>query len=200
MDGDARRDGDGQDLGEAKRTDHAADGANTVDGALELALRCRIDAAGHQGLHGWASNAPEAEEGNGTEEHPAAWCESEAEETEHAKGESGEDTTAFAETADERADEDSGNDAGADADDGEGQADVAFGPSVAILRVEHEDGGEGLLGEVEERHDAGEAEELRMRAEECEGAERVGHVPGGFGAAFLRKGFGKHEKTIGGIG
>jgi len=166
VDGDARRDGDGQDLGEEEGADHAADGANTVDGSLELALRCGIDAAGHQGLHGWASDAPEAEERDGAEEHPAARSEGEAEETEHAKGESGEDTTALAEAADEGTDEDSRDDAGADADDGEGQADVALDPKVAILRVENEDGREGLLGEVEERHHAGEAEELRMRAEE----------------------------------
>ncbi len=94
----------------------------------------------------------------------AARSEGEAEETEHAKGESGEDTTAFAETADEGTNEDSGNDAGADANYGESEADVTFGPSVAILRVEDEDGGKRLLRKIEERHNSSEAEELGMRA------------------------------------
>src|SRR5713226_5575157 len=39
-----------------------------------------------------------------------------------------------------------------------------------------------------------------MRAEEGQGAERIGHVPGGLGAALLRKRFGKNEETVGGVG
>jgi len=47
VDGDARGDGDGEDLGEEEGADHAADGADTVDGALELALRSRVDPTRH---------------------------------------------------------------------------------------------------------------------------------------------------------
>jgi len=57
-----------------------------------------------------------------------------------------------------------------------------------------------LLGEIEESHYGGEAEELGMRAEERERAERIGHVPGGFGAALGRKRFGKNEETVHGVG
>src|SRR6202030_792938 len=117
-----------------------------------------------------------------------------------AEGKAGEDAAAFTETADERADEHAGNDAGADANYREGQTDVACGPRVAILRVDDEDGGQGLLREIEEGHHAGETEELRMRTEERQRAERIGHVPRGFGAPLLRKRFGKNEKTIHGIG
>jgi len=47
MDGNSRRDGDGQDLGEEEWADHTTDGANTVDGPLELALRSWIDPTRH---------------------------------------------------------------------------------------------------------------------------------------------------------
>ena len=47
MDWDARQDGDGEDLGEQEGADHAADGADTIDGSLELALRSRVDPARH---------------------------------------------------------------------------------------------------------------------------------------------------------
>src|SRR6266404_1817390 len=39
-----------------------------------------------------------------------------------------------------------------------------------------------------------------MRAKQGERAERIGHVPCGFGAALLRKRFGKHEETVRGVG
>ena len=42
-----RGDGDGQDLGEEEGADHAADGADTVDGSLQLALRSRVDPTRH---------------------------------------------------------------------------------------------------------------------------------------------------------
>jgi len=44
VDGGARGDGDSEDLSEEEGADHAADGADTVDGALELALRSWVDA------------------------------------------------------------------------------------------------------------------------------------------------------------
>src|SRR5260370_24049511 len=136
-------------------------------------------------MHGRAGDAPEAEKGNGAEKHPAARGEGETQEANGAEGQAGCNAAAFAEAADERTDEDAGNDAGADANDGQGKADVAAVPSVTILRVEDEYGWERLLSEIEKSHHRGEAEELRMRAEEGEGAERVGHVPGGFGAALF---------------
>src|SRR6266404_3383098 len=165
-----RGDGDGQDLGEEEGADHSADGADTVDCSLQLALRCGIDAAGHQGLHGGAGDAPESEEGNGAEKHPAARGEGETQEAERAEGQAGKNAAAFAEATDEGADENAGDDAGADADDGEGEADVTLGPSVAILRIEDEDGGKRLLRKIEERHNSSEAEELAMGTEEGERA------------------------------
>ncbi len=92
VDGDARGDGDGEDLGEEEGADHAADGADTVDGALELALRSRVDPTRHQRLHGRAGNTPEAEKRNGAEEHPAARGECKAQEAEHAEGQAGENS------------------------------------------------------------------------------------------------------------
>ncbi len=47
MDRRERGDGDGQDLGEEEGADHAADGADTVDGSLQLALRSRVDPTRH---------------------------------------------------------------------------------------------------------------------------------------------------------
>ncbi len=105
--------------------------------------------------------------------------ERETEKAESAEGQAGKDAAAFAETTDERADEKSGDDAGAYAYDGEREADVAFGPCVAILRVEDEDGGERLLGKIEEGHDGGETEQLGVRTQKREGPQRVSHVPGG---------------------
>src|SRR6266478_1199820 len=155
MEGSARGNGEGQDLGEDERAKHAADGTDAVDGALELALRSRIDATRHQRLHGRPGNAPKTEEGDGAEKCPAMRGERETEKAESAEGQARKDAAAFAETTDEGADEESGDDAGADADDGEGEADVALGPGEAILRVKDEDGGERLLGEIEEGHHRG---------------------------------------------
>lgn len=200
MDGDFRQDSDSQNLGEEKWTDHATDRADAIDGALKLALRRRVDPTRHQGLHGGSGDTPEAEEGNGAEEEPAARSEREAQEAESAEGKAGKDAAAFAEAADEGTDEDSGDNAGADTNDGKGETDIAFGPSVAILGIENKDSGEGLLGEVKESHHSGEAEELGVRAEERERAEGVGHVPGGFGAALLGKRFGKNEEAVHCIG
>ena len=193
-------DGDVEDTTEEERADHAADAADAVDGALQLALRGWIYAPGHQGLYRWASDSPQSEEGNSGEKNPAARGEREAQKAEGAKSETGKDAATLAETADEGADEHAGNDTGADADYGEREADVALGPSVTILSVDDKDRGERLLGEVEKCHDTGEAEELGMRAEESERAEGIGHVPGGFGAALFGKGFGKDKETVHGVG
>src|SRR6266404_9797988 len=96
--------GEGQDLGEDERAKHAADGTDAVDGALELALRSRIDATRHQRRHGRPGDAPKTEEGNGAEKCPAMRGERETEEAESAEDQAGQDATAFAEAADEGAD------------------------------------------------------------------------------------------------
>ena len=57
-----------------------------------------------------------------------------------------------------------------------------------------------MLGEVEESHDAREAEELWTRAEQGKGAERIGHVPRGLGAALGWKGLGKDKEAVHCIG
>src|SRR5260370_41144979 len=115
-------------------------------------------------MHGRAGDAPEAEKGNGAEKHPVARGEGETQEAEGAEGQAGYDAAAFAEATDEGADENAGDDAGADADDGEGEADVTFGPRVAILRIEDEDGGKRVLRKIEERNHGGGAEEVGERA------------------------------------
>jgi len=137
--GNSRRDGDGENLGEQERADHSADGADTVDGSLELALRSRVDPARHQRLHGGAGDAPKSEEWDGAEKHPAARRKGKTQEAKRPEGQAGQYAAAFAEATNEGTDKDSGDNASADADHSEGEADIAFCPGVAILGIEDKD-------------------------------------------------------------
>src|SRR5260370_832819 len=96
MERGARRDRQCEDLREKNRAGHAGDGAERVDGSLQLALRGGIDAAGHQRLHGGAREAPQRNERNDGEGRPAAAGKTETRKATGAEKKTGEESAARA--------------------------------------------------------------------------------------------------------
>jgi len=147
------RNGDRKNLREQRGTGHTGDRAEGIDGALEFALRGRIDPPGHQGLNRGSGNAPQGDEGNNRKNGPAAGGEGESGKTEKSEKEAREKAAAFAKPFDDRSDEDAGNQRGADADERQREADIAAAPGVAILGVESPHGRKGIVSEVVESDD-----------------------------------------------
>ncbi len=56
------------------------------------------------------------------------------------------------------------------------------------------------MGEIIESDDDGKSGKFGMRTKKAESSERIGHVPGGFGAALGRERFGKNEESVDGVG
>ena len=165
MEAEASRNRESKNLGEEDGARHSGNGANRVDGSLELALRGRVDVAGHQRLHGGSGYAPQGYERNDGQENPAARGESKTGEAESAEKQATEQAAPFAKMLYRRADEDAGNNGGADPDDSKGEADVALVPGVAIFRVEDIDGLECLVSEIVQSRNDSQAREFSMRAE-----------------------------------
>ena len=104
--------------------------------------------------------------------------------------------SSFTEFGDERFDEQGSVDDGADADGGEGVADGADGPVVAVAGVDDVDIQEGLLRDVAEEKDDGDGDHAGVSAEERDRAYGVGASPGERAAVVFGEGFGQDEETV----
>src|SRR5207253_10634050 len=122
MEAEASRNGESKNLSEEDGASHSGNGAKRVDGSLQLALRGRVDVAGHQRLHGGSGYAPQGYERNDGQENPAARGESKTGETESAEEHATEHAAPFAKRLAERVEEDTGNNGGARRDAGKGAA------------------------------------------------------------------------------
>ncbi len=194
------RDGDRKDLCEERRAGHASDSAKRVDGALKLALRGRVNVAGHQGLHGGSCDSPECDKGNDGQDDPAAGGKGEACKSKKAEYEAAENAAALAKAFHERADENAGNQRGAHAHKRQRVANVAVAPGITVFGVESPHGRKGIVGEVVEGDDDGKSSQLGMRTQKADSSEGIGHVPGGFCAALGRERFGKDKIAVDGVG
>lgn len=103
------RNGDSEDLCEEDRTSHASDGPQGIDRPLKFSLRGRIDAAGHQGLYGWGRDAPQSDERDGGEDHPAMAGNGEARESQKPEKETREEAASLAIAFDDWSDQGAGN-------------------------------------------------------------------------------------------
>jgi len=160
-------------LGEEERTDHAGDSADAVDGALQFAFGKWDRRGATSEIARGAGDAPEARREWHRENIQPRGAKAKLKKPSVPNVRPDRTLRRSPKRRTKGPTSRPEDDAGTDADDGEGQADVAAVPGVAILRVQDEDGGKRLLGEVEESHDAREAEELWMRAEQGKGAERM---------------------------
>jgi len=116
------------------------------------------------------------------------------------EGEPGDQRATLAQARDRRPDQCALHDHGAYTDQCHREADRALVPAVTGHQVEDVDARQAGVGDVHEEVDAGEPQQLRLRAQQRERAERIGAPPREGGAALGRQRFRQHQQSVERIG
>src|SRR4029077_20220659 len=101
----------------------------------------------------------------------------------------------FAEPGDDSSGETSGNHRGADTDNEKRITNAPWTPGKAIHRVERPDR-ENFVRDIGEKLNRRQFPQVRMGAQQNEGANRIGPAPGEFFAFIFGQGFGDEEKSV----
>src|SRR3989441_9924181 len=153
---------------EEDRPDGSGETGDARVGPLELALFRRTHAPGHEALQRWCGKPDRREHERGEEEDEAVRREAPDDERRGPEEEGGEERSPLAEARDESLHEASLDRDVQRPDERERQAHVERSPTVAVVGVEDEDGREGLERQELDERDGSEAEEVPVRAEQCE--------------------------------
>ena len=123
------------------------------------------------------------------------------EESERPAGQAQQQRAALAHRLDQPADHTGLDDDVGDAGGHQHQADIAGRPAIAEARVEHEDAGQDVVGQLEQEEDAGEAKQVRVRRQQLQRADGVGLLPVELGHAPLRRqGFRQDQQAVEPVG
>lgn len=154
---------------------------------------------GEEALGRGPGEGHEVEEGDSVPEEESGAGETEDGVADGSAGEAEEDGSALADAFDDGFDEETAVEAAEDSDQREGEADGAVGPVIAVVGVDDVDVHEGLLGDVSEEEDGGDGEHgagCGFAAEEREGTDGVGTLPGKGHAVFAGEGFWQDEEAV----
>ncbi|MFO1402576.1 MAG: hypothetical protein U1F30_15410 [Steroidobacteraceae bacterium] len=182
---------------EQARADQHGDAAHGRERALQRALLLGGDPLRHQRQRRPVGETGERIDGDCHHHHGAGRRHAEQHEPEHAEGEAGLQRAPLAEPAHRRPDQQRRDDHRGDAHQRQRGTDHAIVPAVAQVRVQHEHRHVHLVRDEAEEADGRQREQLAVRSQQAQRADRVGLAPVEPPAPVLRcQRLGQHQQAV----